>query len=92
MNPTARKIGAVGDCEPHRSIRLDDIYAAGSDDPEMGISHHHDAAQNSSHEHEREHAAVDCKEARAGQRFHENPLRNVLGPWVCYVEFLKIVQ
>ena len=44
MNPTARKIGAVGDCESHRPIRLDDIYAAGGDNPEMGISHHRDAA------------------------------------------------
>src|SRR5215472_1950258 len=65
-NPTSRKICAVGDGESHRPIRLDDIYAAGGDDPEMGISHHRDAAQNSGRERKREHAGVDCKEARVG--------------------------
>src|SRR5258708_18960833 len=37
MNPTARKIGAVGDGESHRPIWLDDIDAAGGEDPRGGM-------------------------------------------------------
>src|SRR5258707_2704827 len=74
MNPTARKIGAVGDCESHRPIRLDDIDAAGGEDSAEGNSPHRRAAQNSGRKRDREHARGDCKEAGAGQRLHESPL------------------
>src|ERR1017187_10398052 len=79
MNPTARKIGTVGDCESHRSIRLDNVDATCGDDAEVGISHHREAAQNGDRKHQREHSGIDCKEARTGQSFHRNLLsRNLL--------------
>lgn len=72
MVPTARKIGTVGDCESHRSVRLHDVDATGGDDTELGISHHQEATQNGGRKHERERAGVDCKEAGVGQSFHED--------------------
>src|SRR5260370_42148306 len=58
MNPTARKIGAVGDCESHRPIRLDDIDAAGGGNTAGGSSHHRDAAHKTGRESARERAGV----------------------------------
>src|SRR5258708_4600250 len=74
MNPTTRKISAVGDCESHCSVRLDDVDAPRSDDAEFWISHQREAAQNGGGKDQGEHAGVDCKETRVGQSFHDLPL------------------
>src|SRR4051812_6124209 len=71
--PTAGKIGTVGDCKSHRSVRLYDVDTTSGDDAESRISHHHEATQDGSCKHEREHTGIDCKEARVGQGLHEKP-------------------
>jgi hypothetical protein len=71
MNPTAGKIGAVGDGKPHRSVGLDNVDAAGGDDAKLRIPHHGESAQRGHRKHEREHAGVDGEETGTGQSFHK---------------------